>query len=96
MEKPATATWEAVMHHVHIPRSVPVCTFPHTLLLGKMQWGDEVTGDVGKIKYYAKSITSKDISDSFQISSWFYLQLRTDDNHPFKAQQLFAGEIQKL
>lgn len=61
-----------------------------------MQWEDEVTGDVGKIKYYAKWITSKDISDSFQISSWFYLQLRTDNNHPFKAQQLFAGEIQKL
>lgn len=31
-----------------------------------------------------------------QISSWLYLQLQTDNNHPFKAQQLFAGEIKKL
>lgn len=40
-----------MMRSVHISRSVTVRASPHTLPLGKMQWGDEVTGDVGKMKY---------------------------------------------
>lgn len=52
-------------------------------------------GDDGKMKYQAKRATKHTI-DPFQFSSWLNFPLKTDNNHPFKALQLFARETQTL